>query len=78
MEKVLTAIGLRDFGFVPYALATIGRAPVECISYPFPREDGTFGIMVRVTPGDPGSLIEATVPMVAVDLVRAVQLSPLD
>jgi len=39
--------------------------PVEIVSYPFPREDGTEGVMVRMKVGDPTSIREVPARLVA-------------
>jgi hypothetical protein len=51
----------------PWNWATIvGQSnPVEIVSYPIPQDDGTETIMVRMKPGDPGSLKEVPLKAIA-------------
>jgi len=67
---------LRALGYVPDAQATTSDGePVEIISYPFPS-NGHFGINVRLTPGDPTSMVEGVVPEEALDVLPALGFIP--
>jgi len=69
LSTLLEALDARELGYKPGAIAELGDGGVvEIVSYPFPREDGTLGIMVRTEPADPCSMVEATVPSFAATL----------
>lgn len=47
-------------GYKPYEKICLAGTP-ECISYPFPKDNGRIGIMVRAT-GDPTTMVEYEIP----------------
>jgi hypothetical protein len=51
------ALAAREFGFRPYARATIGDVEVEIISFPYSDDDcSRLFVLARTTPGDPLSI----------------------
>lgn len=56
-----------DTAIKPWQWATLlcQGAPVEIVSYPFPRDDGKKSVMVRMTVGDPTTLREVDARSVA-------------
>lgn len=61
---------LARVGYKPYRSICVAETS-EIISYPFPRQDGQIGIMLR-KPGDPTTIREYVIPFSAVVLAITV------